>query len=52
MFLKLDHVPDFGELHQFLFGQCGGGVYNVYAQSRPKLLLISYTLPGEPKYPG
>ena len=26
-------------------------MYNVHAQSRPKLLLISYTLHGEPKYP-
>ena len=52
MILKLDHVPNLSELDQLLFGQFGGGVYNVYAQSRPKLLLISYTLPGEPKYPG
>ena len=49
--LQLDHVPDVTELHELLLGQFGGGSYNLYAKSKPNTLLLSYKLPGEPKYP-
>ena len=49
--LRLDHVPVIQELAPLLLGQYGGGVYNLYAKSRPRAKLHSYTLPGEPKYP-
>ena len=49
--LQLDHVPDITELEQLLLGQFGGGSYNLYAKSKPNTLLLSYNLPGEPKYP-
>ena len=49
--LQLDHVPDTEELEQLLLGLFGGGVYNLYAKSRPRAKLLSYTLPGDPKYP-